>query len=176
MRKIVVAGTSGSGKSTLARQLSAVLGLPYTELDSLFHGPNWTPLPNFEADVDRMTQAGAWVTEWQYASVKPMLLERADTLVWLDLPFPLTLFQVTRRTIGRHLRRQELWNGNYEPPLRTLFTDPDHIIRWAIKTRRVIADSMPDIRARYPELLIVRLKSRGQIRRFLDDVVATLPE
>src|SRR5690606_20822603 len=37
-RRILVAGTSGAGKTTLAGRVSGALGLPYTELDSLYHG------------------------------------------------------------------------------------------------------------------------------------------
>jgi hypothetical protein len=38
--------------------------------------------------------------------------------------------------VRRRIRRIELWNGNHEPPLRTIFTDRDHIIRWSWRTHR----------------------------------------
>lgn len=41
MQRIVVVGDSGSGKSTLAQALGQRLGLPYTELDGLYWGPDW---------------------------------------------------------------------------------------------------------------------------------------
>ena len=34
---------------------------------------------------------------------------------------PMVLRQVTTRTLRRRLRREVLWNGNVEPPLRTIF-------------------------------------------------------
>ena len=37
-QRVVVAGVSGVGKSTLALRIADVLGLPYTEIDALFHG------------------------------------------------------------------------------------------------------------------------------------------
>ena len=49
MRRLLVGGLTGSGKSTPARVLSVRLGLPYTEVDGLFHGPGWVRLPTFEA-------------------------------------------------------------------------------------------------------------------------------
>src|SRR5919198_88590 len=41
-------------------------------------------------------------------------LERADTVVWLDLPLRVALSRVTRRTIGRIRAGEELWSGNRE--------------------------------------------------------------
>lgn len=53
-QRILVAGASGAGKSTLAADISAKLGIPYTEIDSLFHGPNWEPREDF-------VFAGGWL-------------------------------------------------------------------------------------------------------------------
>jgi adenylate kinase family enzyme len=38
-QRVIVAGTSGSGKSTLAARIAREAGLPYVEIDGLFHGP-----------------------------------------------------------------------------------------------------------------------------------------
>ena len=43
--------------------------------------------------------------------------------------------QIVPRTLHRRLRRVELWNGNIEPPLWTILTRRDHILRWAWRTR-----------------------------------------
>jgi adenylate kinase family enzyme len=79
---VTVAGVSGSGKSTLARRLGALLGLPYTEMDALHHGPGWTRRPTFESDVRALVTADRWVCEWQYDDARPLLAARADLLVW----------------------------------------------------------------------------------------------
>ena len=120
-RRILVAGTSGSGKTTLAVRIAAVLEVPHVEIDSLFHGPSWTRRRSFEEDVRRFSGESCWVTEWQYDSVRALLADRADLLVWLDLPRRTVMRRVVQRTIVRRLRRQTLWNGNIEPPLRTIF-------------------------------------------------------
>jgi adenylate kinase family enzyme len=131
---VLVAGTSGSGKSTLANLVARTLGLSYVEMDSLFHGPQWTERPEFESDVRRLVKLDAWATEWQYSRARPVLLEHADTLVWLDHPRHVVMRRVAVRTAVRRVRRQELWNGNVEPPLRTVFTDREHLLRWAWKS------------------------------------------
>ena len=113
-QRVLVNGTSGSGKSTLARLIGEQLDLPYTELDSLFHGPAWVPRETFRQDVDRFSSQDQWVTEFQYDPVRPMLAERADLFVWLDLPRRLVMMRLVRRTLSRRWRRTALWNGGCE--------------------------------------------------------------
>jgi adenylate kinase family enzyme len=169
-----VAGASGAGKSTMALALSERLSLPYTELDSLYHGPSWTPRETFVADVTEITAADAWVSEWQYRSVRPLLLERAELIVCLDYSRVLVMSRVLRRTVRRRLRREELWNGNREPALHTFFTDPDHIVRWSWSTfgrnRRTLRelDHTPPV-----GLQVVRLRSPRAARRWLDSLSPT---
>jgi adenylate kinase family enzyme len=166
-RRILVAGTSGSGKSTLAARIAEVGGLPYVEIDALFHGPDWTPRPEFEPDVDALVARPAWVTEWQYTSVRARLAAAADALVWLDYPRPLVMRRVIRRTLARRIRRIELWNGNTEPPLRTIVTDPDHIIRWAWRTHAGLPAMVRAAGAANPALEIVRLGNPRATERWL---------
>jgi adenylate kinase family enzyme len=165
--RILVAGVSGAGKSTLCRRISAVTGIRYTELDGLYHGPGWTPQPEFAQNVERITAEPDWVTEWQYRAVREMLLQRADLLVWLDLPFRVTLARVVRRTVGRRARRRELWNGNIEPPLRTFFTDRDHIVRWSIRTRHKYRAMLATLEWERDGPVVVRLRSRRAVRRWV---------
>jgi len=172
--RVAIAGVSGSGKSTLARRISAALDLPYTEMDALHHGPGWTVQPTFEADVDALATREGWVTEWQYEYGRPRLSARADLMVWVDLPFPITLARVVRRTLRRRFRREELWNGNVEGPLHTFFTDPEHIVRWSISTRNLYDQRIPTLAAEYPELPIVRLRSRRQVDHWVSAVVQPL--
>lgn len=167
MRRIVVAGPSGAGKSTLAAKIAGVQEIPYRELDALYDGPHWTKNADFEETLDRFTSQSAWVTEWQYDSAKPVLLERADTFVWLDLPFPLILWRVTMRTIRRALTHEELWGGNHEPPLHKILTDQSNMIRWSITSRNHVRDVLPGIIQNHPDLHVIRLRSRRQVRELL---------
>ena len=161
-----MAGVSGSGKTTLAQLISERLDIPYVELDALHHGPAWTPRPEFVGDVWALVARPAWVCEFQYAAAKPLILDRVDVVVWLDVPTAVTMWQVIRRTLIRRVRRTELWNGNVEPPLRSIFVDPDHVVRWAWKTRHKLRDELPaQVAGRDVEL--IRLRSRRAARRWL---------
>jgi adenylate kinase family enzyme len=167
VRRVLVAGPSGAGKTTLAATTAAALGLTHVEVDALFHGPGWTPRPSFVADVERLAAGEGWVTEWQYGAVRDLLAARADLLVWLDLPRALVLHQVVRRTVVRRVRRQALWSGNLEPPLWTVLTDREHIVRWSWATHAVAATRVRALRERRPELPVVRLRSRREVRRWV---------
>jgi len=178
-RRVLVAGTSGSGKTTLARRIAAELALPHTELDALHHGPAWTPRPEFADDVARLVDRPDWVTEWQYAAVRELLLDAADCLVWLDLPRALVIRRVVCRTLRRRLRHEVLWNGNVEPPLRTFLIDPDHIVRWAWRTHGRTAERIADARRRRPGLPVVRLTGTDAVAAWVRGplrVAAALPD
>jgi adenylate kinase family enzyme len=166
-RRVLVAGTSGSGKTTMVGRIATVLGVPRVELDSLYHGPGWTVRPTFKSDVYDFSAGPAWVTEWQYGEVRDRLVERADLLVWLDLPRRVVMRQVARRTLLRRLRHQVLWNGNVEPPLWTFCTDPEHVVRWAWKAHARGVTRLLAVVEERPALTVVRLRTRTDVARWL---------
>lgn len=165
--RIIVAGTAGSGKTTLCESLSRIFEVEHIEIDALFHGPNWTPRECFEADVVKFSSRQTWVTEWQYSAVRDLLADRADLVVWLDLPRRTVMRQVVLRTVRRRLRRKVLWNGNIEPPLHRIFFDDEHIVRWAWSTHHKTGHRIRRLAQRCPHLQIVRLRSRGDADRWM---------
>ncbi|MGE5273557.1 MAG: adenylate kinase [Verrucomicrobiota bacterium] len=118
-RKISVIGSCCSGKTTLAAALAGRLGVPHIELDALHHGPNWREA---SADELRTKVDGAlagldgWVVDGNYmGKLGTWVIDRADTIVWLDLPLRMLLPRIWRRTHARRRERVELWNeGNFE--------------------------------------------------------------
>jgi adenylate kinase family enzyme len=167
-QRILVAGTSGSGKTTLAGRIAATTGAPHTEIDALYHGPDWTPRESFMRDVAAFTAEPRWVTEWQYQTARPLLLRRADLLVWLDLPRSLVMRRVVRRTAQRRLNGTALWNGNLEPPLSSFFTDRDHIVRWAWRTHHENAERVADAVVSRVDLSVVRLSRQREVDQWVD--------
>jgi adenylate kinase family enzyme len=168
VQRVAVNGGSGAGKSTLARRLHELLDLPYVEIDALQHGPGWEPRPRFVEDVTRFVAGERWVIEYQYDAVRPAILERADTFVWLDLPDRQVMAQVVRRTLRRRWRNEELWNGNREGPLWRILVDPGHVVRWAWSTRDWAAERAAETMRIRPDLTVVRLRSRGEVEAWLD--------
>jgi adenylate kinase family enzyme len=171
----VVAGVSGVGKTSLARRIADIIGAPHTEIDALYHGAGWVPREEFLDDVHALIAEESWTTEWQYATARPLLAARADVMVWLDLPFAtVTLPRVIRRTLRRRLRSEILWNDNVEPPLHTIFTDREHIVRWAFSTRGKYRARVPALECDHPHLTVVRLQSQRQVEHWLTGSLATV--
>ncbi len=132
------------------------------------------------APPSKMTSTPRWPapsgsSEWQYPIARPLIFERADLLVWLDLPVAVPMSQVIRRTVARRLRRRELWNGNREAPLRTILSDPDHIVRWAWHTRHRLDTTIPALAVERPGLPIVRRRSWREVDRWLGALATRLP-
>lgn len=172
-QRILVNGSAGAGKSTLAALVSARLGIPHTELDGLHHGPGWVRRPEFLDDVRALATSERWITEWQYGDARPILLERCDLMVWLDVRRSVVMRRVVRRTLRRRLRREVLWNGNVEGPLHRIFRDPEHIVRWAWTSYPRAAERVGETLAQRPELPVVRLRNDQEVRCWLDRLSAS---
>lgn len=120
------------------------------------------PRPAFVPDVERFTAGPAWVTEWQYDRVRTPVADRADLMVWLDLPHWIVMRQVLGRTLRRWHGREELWNGNREPRLHRVVVDREHVVRWAWSSYSEIRAHVRTVAAARPELPVVRLRSPGE--------------
>ena len=130
-------GSSGSGKTTFGARLAGRLGVPQVELDAIYWGPNWTQLDD-ETFRDRVREATAidgWVCDGNYSAVRPIVLERADTVVWLDLPLRTCLARLMGRTRRRIRSREDLWGGNRES-WRELFFGREALFWWLITQHR----------------------------------------
>jgi adenylate kinase family enzyme len=169
---VVVVGCSGSGKTTLARALARVLDCPCVELDAIFHQPGWTELSaaEFRARVAEATASDAWVVDGNYSVVRDIVWDKADTVVWFDLPYATVLTRTVRRTLRRVITREELWNGNKEPYANLWSWKPEKsIIAWSAtqhgkyRRRYLAAETDP----RWARLRFVRLRSRQETDAFL---------
>jgi adenylate kinase family enzyme len=174
VRRVSVVGTSGSGKSTLASSLARILGAPWLELDSVYHQPDWQPLPaaEYQARVAAAVDGERWVIDGNYSTVRDIVWARADTVVVLDLPKRIVMRRIIWRTVLRVAGRTELWNGNRER-WRNLFTldKEESVIVWAWQTharnRARYEAAMTD--SAYGHLRFFRLTSPRAVRRFLRD-------
>lgn len=68
------------------------------------------------------------------------MLDRADTIVWPDLPVHVWLPRLTHRTWRRVRGRKELWNGSRET-VQTAFWGRESLFVWAIRSHSAAAGS-----------------------------------
>lgn len=98
---MLVLGSGGAGKSTLSAALAQALALPCVHLDRAYWQPGWTPTPPdaWRQRVAQLADEPAWVMDGNFSDTLPTRLERAQAVVWLDLPRSLCLSRVLRRVL-----------------------------------------------------------------------------
>jgi adenylate kinase family enzyme len=178
MKRVAVMGGSSTGKTTVSRRLAQQLGVPHVELDSLHHDAGWNEAPAdvLQARVRAALEAApdGWVVDGNYhGKIGTFVLERADTVVFLDMPFGLTLRRVLWRTGSRVVSRKELWNGNRET-LRNAFSR-DSIVWWVITQHGSYEKKwMPRLEP-LTHVSVVRLRSPREVRAWIQSIQATEP-
>ena len=114
-----------------------------------------------------------WIIEGNYPAVRTLIWERADTLVWLDYPFPIVFGRLLRRTIQRNVTQEDLWSGNRESVRRTL--SRDSILLWCLKTyamrRRQYSECVthPD----FSHLRVLRFRHPRAVEEWLNQSIPT---
>jgi adenylate kinase family enzyme len=103
--RIVLIGNSGSGKSTLAQRIADRLALPVLDLDLIhWEGEGYGRKRDENAARALATQAAGgprWIIEGVYGWLASAALPRAESLIWLDLPWS----ECRDKLIARGMRR-----------------------------------------------------------------------
>lgn len=171
MLRVNVRGPSGSGKTTTSRRLAQKLGVPHIELDGLYWGVRWAepPVEEFRARVEDALAAApnGWVVDGSYDSkLRGLVLERADTVVFLDLPLHVCMRRIIGRTCRRVVFREALWSDNRET-VRNAFLSRNSIFLWLLKTHSHARERLAERVAPHQHLKVVHLCSPREVRRFL---------
>ena len=148
---------------------------PFIEIDQLHWDryPDWTlpPFDEFRLRVDAATRGDRWVIDGSYGKVRDIVWSRADTVVWLDLPFGTMMRRIVGRTFGRMWRGERLW-GIQRETFRNAFLSRDSLLIFALRTQprrpRLYREWLA--RPEYAHLQVVRLRSQAEIERWLSQV------
>lgn len=174
--RIVVVGQSGSGKTTLGRWLARELDLPFTDLDDVFWRPGWgrAPAALFRADVDRLTTSASWVLAGNYSSARDLIWPRADTLVWLDLPLPLTLWRTILSVFRQSRAGEPICNGNRQT-MSALVLGKEPLLWYAIRTVPQRRRTWPTLLAgvEHRHLTVFRFTSSTAVAQWQDKILAS---
>jgi adenylate kinase family enzyme len=118
MRRIAVIGNGGGGKSTLARILGQHLGIPVHEVDEVQWLAGWrrAPLDEVVQTLEAWAAEDSWIIDgfgpWPAIDRR---MRRADTIVYVDLPFRTHLWWAAKRQVVSLVRRRA-WAGQSAPP------------------------------------------------------------
>ncbi len=133
MNRVVVLGAGGAGKSTMARQIGMTRGIPVLHLDPIYWKPGFVETP-WEEMLERVRRFAHERDEWVIeGSAAEAAIDRADTVVFLDLPRRVFV----RRFLNRWIRSKLLGGASSSdrPPWGDSLR-PD-ILLWVWRWRRL---------------------------------------
>ena len=180
-RRIVIWGATGSGKTTLGRRLSKALNLHRVDLDEIRHARGFESV-EYDEFRERLTtildehSAGGWVVSGSYSEISDVYLSRADTLIWLNMPWRISFWRLFKRTVVRAYARSELYPGSpARESWRLSFFSRRSILLWSVthyrshvERTRSRLDAMRDRPIR-----IVELRSAREVAALLRSVEDT---
>lgn len=182
--RIHVVGNSNAGKTTLASRLSELLGLPLVELDAINWQPGWVGLnttapSEFEKRVAHATSGDRWVVAGSYHSFSQRAFwGRLETLVWLDLPMPVLVTRMLRRSWSRWRSGELLWGSNQEKfwPQLMVWRGDESLLWWIVtqhaRKRRQLLAAMTD--PRWRQIRFIRLTSTGEVEQLVASLAASV--
>jgi adenylate kinase family enzyme len=112
MNKVVVFGKPGGGKSTLSRKLSAETGIKLCALDLIEYKKNGERVSREEYLKKHADLIGAdsWIIEGLGTLESFWLrIDAADTLIYVDLPYSVHYWWVTKRLLKSFFVKPEGW-------------------------------------------------------------------
>ncbi|MEN8076607.1 DNA topology modulation protein [Clostridioides difficile] len=101
MKKIIVIGCGGAGKSTFSRKISKKLNIPVYHLDKIFWNKGWieTQREKFDNDVKEILTKDKWIIDGNYLRTLDMRAEKADTIIFINMPTYLCLYRIIKRRL-----------------------------------------------------------------------------
>jgi adenylate kinase family enzyme len=173
--RVVVTGLAGSGKSTFAFALADKTGLPLIHLDLHFWKPRWVAPSETEWRAKQLgVLAGdAWIADGNYHETLDLRVERADTVVVLDMPWWLC----SGRAFLRGFRMPgELPKGCDYSRRRRLRDEWLLAVRIWQKRRSEPEYEREVLSKRRLSVTLYTLTSRRAVREFLDGLDGDHPE
>lgn len=167
MNRILVIGSAGAGKSTLSRQLSEQLNLPIVHLDRHYWQPNWVPTPDEAWDrfVIEAAEREQWIMDGNYSRTLDLRLQRADTVIFLDMSRWLCMYRIVERRIKYHGKTRPDLHEECPEKLDWAF------FKWVWNyKKRTRARVMGKLQTLHNQKQIIILKTRKQVKDYLRSV------
>ncbi|WP_334022379.1 adenylate kinase [Alteromonas sp. S015] len=115
MKKVAVFGKPANGKSTLSKRLASATGIKLYALDSILYEQNGQEIDreSYEEAHENILSSEEWIIEG-FGPINSLnsfhrRLEEADTLIYIELPYLVTYWLVTKRLIKGLVKKPEGW-------------------------------------------------------------------
>lgn len=176
--RIHIIGASGAGKTTLARYLADELQLQHVELDGLYWCSGWqrSPAERFRSVVVPLLQDDAWIMDGAYDSVRELIWQYVDTVIWLDYAAPVIVYSLLKRGVRDILRRTDLWESGNRESWR-LLVGKEALITRSLRTLQRFRTLYPALwrHQAYRHIDFVRLRSRQETQTWLQTILEGQP-
>lgn len=164
----MVIGCCGSGKSTLSRKLHDVLGLELIHLDQIYWQPNWVEMEKskWQEKVHEIANRPQWIIDGNYGGTLDARIQKADTIIYLDVPIYKCLWRITKRIIKYHgLVRPDMPEGCKE---RFDLEFYHYVLTFNLRKRKGILENLD----RFKDLKkIVVLKNDKESENFINQLI-----
>lgn len=167
MKRVIIIGSGGAGKSTFARHLHELTGLPLFHLDKIYWQPNWTEMPKAEMReiIINLLKGEEWIIDGNFNSTMELRTAASDTVIFLDMPHYLCIFQSLKRVIKYYNKARPDMGENCPEKFDLEF------LGWVWNFPKL---NKPKIESRLEsagkEKNIVRLKSRKEIESYFENL------
>lgn len=169
--RISILGLPGSGKSYLARAIAEQQHIPHIHIDRFWLEAGGRQGSHDTHNVDHVRahvrekvleaiQADAWVSDGVYSRVQPEIANRADILIFLDIPPWRRLLNHAWRIITRDQRHEEI----------TFWDDIRFFLEIIRRDRQHKSEKIREFLKEYRDKTVV-LRSRKEINTYLQSLI-----
>jgi adenylate kinase family enzyme len=177
-QRILLLGSPGSGKSLLAERLAPRLGLPLVRMDDLYWREGWNrpTRERFLSELHQVLQREHWLMDGNYYETLAPRLERADTIVLLDLPTLVCLRGVLVRGFWRLMGQTSTLPQRIREAGGGQRRKPD--LKFVRKVLTFQRDVRPELLGRLEAVRdtkrLLILRRRQHVERMVDEVCSVL--
>ncbi|ARI79049.1 P-loop NTPase family protein [Halobacillus mangrovi] len=171
MKRIMVMGVSaGAGKSTFARKLGEKLGINVYHLDRFYWEPGWkeASVEDFTRRQQEAMNQEEWILEGNYQSTYRIRADKADTIIYIDMPLSICLYRVFKRwLIHRGKSRPDLGEGC---PDKLDFEFIKFIVTTYHARKKKMYKRLQDFQEIGGQKKVIALKGRKAVKTYLENL------
>ncbi|WP_040951393.1 hypothetical protein [Gorillibacterium massiliense] len=171
MRKVIVIGSPGSGKSVFSKALAAKTRLPLIHLDKLYWKAGWvkTDFEEWVPLVAEQTAGSAWIIDGNFQSTLDDRMQKADTVILLDLPRGLCVYRIIKRRLANLGKSRPDMGPNCIEKLDREFSQ---FLRFVWNFSKISGGTIRNCMEKYDEdgRQMIVLKSKRDVKRFLQEI------
>lgn len=170
MKRVIVIGCGGAGKSTFSRNLSDKLDIPVYHLDKLFWNRGWisTPQDEFDNKIQELANRDKWIIDGNYIRTFDMRAERADTIIFINMPTYVCFYRVIkRRVMYKDKSRPDMAEGCPEGIDFEFF-------KWVLTYNKKIRPGILEKLKKYKDKNVIIFNSKKEVKDFIEKSVSNI--